>query len=153
MLTREANLWSSDSFEHILFLEKDQFCEIDFNEIDYLVKEYMEPVLVRKGMKNPEKNHMYSYLTILIVSERELNKQEIKKIKRYSFDKGYNFNLRGYAQARLGVVSLPNKEIYLNRAAVKMKKVLKATFQDLEQNKAGFLQLIEDGSVVPFTQE
>ena len=64
VLVREANMWSSDCYEHILFMKTDTVTEELLKEASDIVRDYMEPVLVRKGGEAPEPNHMYSYLRL-----------------------------------------------------------------------------------------
>jgi len=73
VLVREANMWSSDSYEHILFIETKEVTEALLEEAYEIVRDYMEPVLVRKGEKVPPPNHMYSYLTIAVLAEKTVS--------------------------------------------------------------------------------
>lgn len=75
VLVREANMWSSDSYEHILFIETDEVDQALIDEAYSLIKEYMEPILVRKGEEVPAEGHMYSYLTISLIARRPLSKK------------------------------------------------------------------------------
>lgn len=129
VLVREANLWSSNCFEHILFYETDKLTEEQLTEADRLIRDYIEPQLVRRGEPFPDRNHMYSYMTIVFVSSQIPEKSVIKKLRKYSFDKGYRFHLRGFSQARLIAVSLPDEKIYTNYAAAKSKTPYRQNFQ------------------------
>lgn len=129
VLVREANLWSSNCFEHILFYEVDKLNDEHLAEADRLIRDYMEPQLVRKGEKWPEKGHMYSYMTIVFLSSQSPEKKVVKKLKKYSFDKGYQFHMRGFSQARLIAVSLPEETVYTNYAASKSKLLYRQSFQ------------------------
>lgn len=152
VLTREANLWSSDSFEHIIFMEKDVVLEETLKQAYDLIQSHMEPELVRKGNKYPEKNHMHSYLTVIIISNNIMEKELQKYIKKMSFDKGYCFNIRGFSQGRIAVVSTSDEKIYTNYAGKTLSKILKEIFFDLKSNKIGFQKLVDEGKVKPFVQ-
>ena len=69
VLVREANLWASDSYEHILFITADKITEEHVKEAQDVIQNYMEPKLVRKGARVPEKDHMYSFLTVILLSQ------------------------------------------------------------------------------------
>ena len=94
VLVREANMWSSDSYEHILFVETDEVTEELLKEAHDIVKNYMEPVLVRKGEKVPPPNHMYSYLTIAIISKKAVSGAMRKAIRKFRFEKSLRTNGR-----------------------------------------------------------
>lgn len=51
VLVREANLWASDSYEHILFITADKITEEHVKEAQDVIQNYMEPKLVRKGAR------------------------------------------------------------------------------------------------------
>ena len=83
VLVREANMWSSDSYEHILFIETEEVIPALIEEAYEIVREYMEPVLVRKGEDLPAPGHMYSYLTISIIAQKPLSKEMRKAVKHF----------------------------------------------------------------------
>ena len=145
VLVREANMWSSDSYEHILFIETDELNEKLLDEAYALVKDYMEPVLVRKGEELPAPNHMYSYLTIAILSNKAISKQIQKAIKKFNFEKGYKFNMRGFSQAHMICASMEDESVYSNFVARKSVRAFKDTFIDVKAGKPGYRRLKEDG--------
>ena len=103
VLVREANLWASDSYEHILFITADKITEEHVKEAQDVIQNYMEPKLVRKGARVPEKDHMYSFLTVILLSQYPPDRNTLKSVKRYSFDKGYRFNLRGFSTGHMAL--------------------------------------------------
>ena len=119
LLVREANLWASDSYEHILFITADKITEEHVKEAQDVIQNYMEPKLVRKGARVPEKDHMYSFLTVILLSQYPPDRNTLKSVKRYSFDKGYRFNLRGFSTGHMALVSMEDRKITCNRAAAK----------------------------------
>lgn len=130
VLVREANMWSSDSYEHILFIETDEVTETLLKEAFDIVKDYMEPVLVRKGEKVPPSNHMYSYLTIAILSEKSVPGPMRKAIRKFRFEKSYQFSLRGFSQAHIVCASMENEAVYTNFVGRGSKKVFRKIFQE-----------------------
>lgn len=134
ILVREANMWSADSFEHVLFRTFDTIKLCDVKAAEDIVKNNMEPELVRKGAKYPDKNHMYSYLTFVFLSEGSVSKDVIKAVKHYRFEKGYQFNIRGYSQGRMVLVDLASNRVYFNYQGRKMKKLFLSVINDFEQS-------------------
>ncbi len=153
VLTRNTNMWSSDSYEHILFMSKDMVTASDVTQMKSILLDYVEPKLVRGGEELPPPNHMYSYMSVILISEKSPNKDTIKAVKKLSFDKGYQMNMRGYSQIQICLVSMEDEKIYHNFAASKKKKILKGIFKEVKEGKIGFKALCEQQGVEPFVQE
>ena len=152
VLVREANMWSSDSYEHILFLEAEEVIPALIEEAYEIVREYMEPVLVRKGEDLPAPGHMYSYLTISIIAQKPLSKEMRKAVKHFKFEKGYRFNMRGFSQAHIICTTLEDEKVYTNYAGSKSAKLYKQNFKDTKEGKPGFRQIMEEQKIEPFHQ-
>lgn len=133
ILTRDANLWTSDSYEHLFFMETDNISVESIEKIRTLISDYMEPVMVRKGEKYPEKNHMYSYLSVIFITKLKPEKKVVQAIKHFKYDKGYLFNIRGYSQAQLGLVCMEDESIFTNLTARKKKTVLREVFKEVKE--------------------
>lgn len=129
VLVREANMWTQECFEHFLIIEANAVDTACVKEAKSLIQSYMEPILVRKGEAYPPKNHMYSYLTVILLSEKPLSKEAEKLVKRYSYDVGYKFHMRGFAQGRIAAVSMENEKVITNYAGRKNKKLFQTTFR------------------------
>ena len=152
VLVREANMWSSDSYEHILFIEAEEVIPALIEEAYGIVREYMEPVLVRKGDDLPAPGHMYSYLTISIIAQKPLSKEMRKAVKHFKFEKGYRFNMRGFSQAHIICTTLQDEKVYTNYAGSKSAKLYKQNFKDTKERKPGFRQIMEEQKIKPFHQ-
>ena len=153
VLTRNTNMWSSDSYEHIFFLNKEQFTPDDVAKMKQLMLDYVEPQLVRKGQELPDANHMYSYMSVMLISDKAPDKATVKAVKRLSFDKGYQMNMRGYSQIQICLVSMEDEKVYHNFASSKKKKILKGIFKEMREGKIGFKALCEKQGIVPFHQD
>lgn len=129
VLVREANMWSSDSYEHILFIITDKVDQALIDEAYSVVKDYMEPILVRKGEDLPAEGHMYSYLTISLISEHALSKDMQKAVKHFKYEKGYKFNIRGFAQAHIVCATMEDEKVYTNYVGRKSAKFYKNIFE------------------------
>lgn len=152
VLVREANMWSSDSYEHILFIEAEEVIPALIEEAYEIVREYMEPVLVRKGDDLPAPGHMYSYLTISIIAQKPLSKEMRKAVKHFKFEKGYRFNMRGFSQAHIICTTLEDEKVFTNYAGSKSAKLYKQNFKDTKEGKPGFRQIMEEQKIKPFHQ-
>lgn len=152
VLTRNANLWTQDSYEHCLFLRVDQLTKEILDEMKETVVNIIEPDMVLKGEKYPPENHMYSYMSIILITEKKPDKKILKYIKKQKYEKGYMFNIRGFSNYQLCVVSMEDEAVYYNRAASKKKKLLQSVFSDVYQGKIGFQELWDRGDVTPYEQ-
>ena len=152
VLTRGANMWSSDSYEHILFLTVDEAALDTVTQMKQILLEEVEPKLVLKGEDVPPPNHMYSYMSVIVISNKKPSKDTIKAVKKLSYDKGYMMNMRGFSQAQICLVSMEDEKVYHNFAAHGKKKTLKGIFKEVKEGRVGFKELVEKGDLVPFQQ-
>ena len=152
VLTRNANMWSSDSYEHILFVAMDEVTASDVSEMKRILLEEVEPKLVLKGEELPPPNHMYSYMSVILISDKRPSKETVKAVKKLSYDKGYMMNMRGFSQAQMCLVSIEEEKIYHNFAAHGKKKTLKGIFKEVKEGRAGFNELVEKGDLIPHIQ-
>lgn len=153
VLVREANMWTSNSHEHVLFITVDEVTEEVLSDARSVMAEYFEPHLVRNGEKYPPQNHMYSYLTVAILSQKPVSKEMAKKIRRFKFEKGYMFNMRGFSQGRVICASMDDEKVITNYQGRNMKKLYKRTFEDVHADKKTFSRQCEEEGVTPFSQE
>ena len=153
VLVRKANMWSADSYEHILFTDPEELTEAHLKEYRRAVTEYIEPTLVLKGEKLPAPNHMYSYITIAVITEKPLSPAVKKAVRKFKFGKSYMHNIRGYSQARLAVASMEDENICLNGAARTLKKLYKAVFQEVKAGRPGYREELEKQGVESFRQQ
>ena len=152
VLVREANMWSSDSYEHILFIETEEVDRALIDEAYAVITEYMEPVLVRKGAELPAEGHMYSYLTISLIANKPLSKEIQKAVKHFKYEKGYRFNMRGFSQAHIVCATMEDEKVYTNYVGRKSAKLYRTTFQDVKNGSAGFRQILEEQKTEVFRQ-
>lgn len=75
-----------------------------------------------------EKDHMYTYMTGIFISDSGISRELQKKISKYHFFKNYRLGLRGYSEARLLVFDMENQKVIGNRAARALVKGYKKVF-------------------------
>lgn len=153
VLIREANMWTSNSHEHVLFMTVEEVTGDTIAEVRRLLEDYFEPELVRKGNKYPDKDHMYSYLTVVILSEKAPGPDIKKRIRRFRYEKGYLFNFRGFSQGRVICASMEDEKVVSNYQARKLKKLYRQVFEDVHAGKKTFSRQCEEEGIEPFHQE
>lgn len=125
VLTRSAQMWETNSYEHVFFTEKEAITHKDLVNMDEMFQRNAEPVLVRKNEKYPQRNHMYTYLTYVILSNKPVKVDVAKSIQSYHFSKSYMLSIRGWCEARIVVVDLAENMVYTNKKAKPLKKIYK----------------------------
>lgn len=153
VLVREINMWSTRSYEHILFMKVEECTESVIEEAAGIIQNYMEPVLVRRNEKLPEQNHMSSHLNVIIVSQKALSKQTADKIRRFRFEKVYKFNLRGFSQGTVLCASMEDKKFISNYHGRRKKEIFTGAFKDVEEGKPGFQKVMKEKGLTPYKQE
>ncbi len=128
VLRKEAQLWAVNAFEHVFFMTEDELSEATLDSIREHITEIIEPQLVRKDGKYPQKDHMCSYITFVLLTDGEISDDVKKAVKKFKFDKGYMFNFRGHSEARIAAVSMKTEEIVTNSNAKDMRKLLQDVF-------------------------
>lgn len=153
VLVRKANMWSADSYEHILFTDPAELTQTHLEEYRQAITEYIEPTLVLKGESLPEPNHMYSYITIAVVTGKALSPEMKRAVKKFKFEKSYMHSIRGYTQARIAVASMDDESVCVNRMGRKLKKMYQSIFEDVKAGKPGYLEALEKQGIESFKQQ
>ena len=119
VLTRKANLWKISESEHVLFMTLPENGDPGalFSEAKRLIADFMEPVMARGSGKYPPRDHMRTFLTIVLLLEHSPDQDFISSVKRFRFDRSYLFSLRGFSQGRIIAVDLPRNTVYTSPAA------------------------------------
>jgi len=116
-LTKSAVIYSFDNFEYCIakcFKEGINTQELkEFTE--YLVKAVKEIV-------KPSTEHMSTYLSGIVVSEKSFSKEVIEKAQSFKYSKDFLFTLKGWCDIRLILVDLERNEIITNKKGREVKK-------------------------------
>ena len=122
VLVKKAELWRAKCFEHVFFRLKKNLGKEDIENFRKKIDAYIEPQLVRGGLRWPQKDHMYTYMTAVFICEEGISEEAVKAVKHFHYIKNYLFTVRGYSEARILVFDLKNQKIFGNRAAKDMVK-------------------------------
>ncbi len=141
VLVKKARLWAVKAYEHAFFLYEDSCTPGLLEELMRSVTDYMEPVLVRKGEKYPEKDHMYTYLTFVILCRNTPDEEAKKAIKKFRFDRGYLFSMRGHSEARLVVADMETEKVFTNPAGRSLTKMYRKAFAETARGAKGYNEL------------
>ena len=126
VLVKKAKLWEANSQEHLFIRSwKKEGGPLTVEKLQELIRpleEIAEPQYVRGGEKYPPKNHMYSFLTLVVVTDGEIEDETMRFAKKYKFGKTYLFNFRGYLETRLVLVSTRDNLVTTNQQGKELKK-------------------------------
>lgn len=153
VLVRKANMWSADSYEHILFADPEELTDEHLEEYRQAIAEYIEPTLILKGESLPEPNHMYSYITIAVVTGKALSPEIKKAVRKFKFEKSYMHSIRGYSQARIAVASMEDEAVCVNSMGRSLKKMYRDVFEDVKAGKPGYLEALKKQGAESFKQQ
>lgn len=119
VLVKKAKLWEANSQEHLFvrhwYEEDGVLDEKALRRLLTPLEQVAEPQYVRKGEKYPPKNHMYSFLTLVVLADGGIDPAAARFAKKYRFSKTYLFNFRGYLETRLVLVSMKDHQITTNQ--------------------------------------
>ena len=146
-------MWSADSHEHILFWEENEVLPEHIDHAVEMIKGVLEEKLVRKGEKLPPSGHMSSLISIILLSQKSISSDVEKQVKKFRFDKGYQFNMRGYCRGRIGVVTMEDRKVTVSPDLKGSRKLLEEVFKEVEAGKDGFLTICEKQGIACYTQE
>lgn len=133
VLKKEAQLWAIKAFEHVLFKDTIEISKETLTDLRNEIETCIEPNLVRKNNRYPEKDHMCSYITLVLMTDNDPDELTKKAIKKFSFDKGYLFNFRGHCEVRLCVVSMNTGNVFTNKMGKELKRLLEDVFSKVEK--------------------
>ena len=133
VVTPKANLWSVRTYEHILFLHEDRMNEQTIEKARTLMDQHMEPELVRKNRRYPEKDHMVSYMTVCILSDKSPDPAVLKAVEGFRFSRNYLFTVRGHSEGHLICVDLEKEQAFCSRPARRMLKTYQQNFSDARE--------------------
>ena len=125
LLSKERKLWEADGNEYVFFHICQTLNESDGQQIDRLLREYIEPCYVRGGKETPPPNHMYSYITLILITEEKIGENMKDFVKKYKYHRNYRLSLRGYMETRILLLSVGENGVISNRDGEELVPVLK----------------------------
>ena len=138
VLTRKANIWTVLGFEHVFFLEVKELAPDLTEEIGSIVTDELEPQLVRSGNKYPPKDHMYTFLTFVVLCGKKPEKNAVASLKKFRLRREYLLGFRGSFETHFICVDTETENITMNFRDPELKKIYIATFDDVKKGKPGY---------------
>lgn len=117
ILVRRAKMFGFETHEHVFFAGVDR--------LDLPVwEEYRRFIIeVERDFVKPHKEHMYSYMTLLLLAG-SVEEEAAKAVAKTKYTKNYQYSIEGYSTVRVGVVDLGRETLVTNRQGRDLEKVL-----------------------------
>lgn len=123
--TDSAKLWDMKCFEHLFFINSDSLDEEQLKDLVKFTIEQIEPHFVRNDNKLPCKNHMYSYISFIIITRNKPDDNVKLMIEKTNIVKKYMFGARGYSNIRLVCVTQASSALFPTDMAKKYPIILR----------------------------
>lgn len=130
VLTSKAKLWEASCHEHVFFSLRDDLSIQTIEDTDRMLRQQIEPEFVRQNSKYPPPNHMYSFLTMVYITEDRVSQQVKDLVKKYRFNKNYLGSIRGYLKTRIVIVSLNEKLVLTNKEGKQLIEIYEKLMTD-----------------------
>lgn len=109
----------------IYAFENDEYCFVkNFKEINKKIfEDYLS--ILRESIEDyvdPHNEHMSSTITGVLVVDSLNDKDLIKKVKKFKYQKSFLFGLKGWCDIRLILVDLENKDVFTSKKANEVSK-------------------------------
>ena len=111
--------------EHLFFINSDSLDEEQLKDLVKFTIEQIEPHFVRNDNKLPCKNHMYSYISFIIITRNKPDDNVKLMIEKTNIVKKYMFGARGYSNIRLVCVTPSQFCVISNRYGKEISDYLK----------------------------
>lgn len=121
MLTKQAQLYATEVFEHVFFVYASNLDEAAF------AREKERIIAAEQEYVQPNADHMYSYITLILLCGH-IEEPVKQQVRRMRYTKNYRYGIQGYSTVRIAAVDLGDQTFVLNRQAKELKAVLTRAF-------------------------
>ena len=118
VLVKKAELWAAESHEYLYLWSMEQLDVPAVEEIYRRVLEDGEPRV------KPHAQHMYTYLTAVVLYERA-DPQALAQLKKLKKRREYKLSLHGWMEFRIAALEISTGEVTVNRSGKAIQKDLK----------------------------
>ena len=130
VLVKKAELWAAENHEYLYLCAVDHLDEGAVDQIFQRVLEDGEPRI------RPHAQHMYTYLTALILYDRT-DPQTLARLTKLKRRREYKLSLHGWMEFRIAAVDVSTGEITVNRSGRSMAKELRRLTQRVIPREKG----------------
>ena len=128
--TSDAKLADLKEYEHLFFVNCDNLTYEAYEDLYNFAVDKLEPHFVRGDNKLPGSNHMYSYISFIIISKHKPGMDVTKAIEQCNYQKKYAFGMRGFCKLRFACVTPSERDVICNKSAIKLGDFLRQHFDN-----------------------
>ena len=133
ILVKKAKLWEVAAHEYLFFATTPVLDEACFEDLLEFMKE-------KATLKvEPKPNHMTSYVSLVIIA-KQADPAVVRRLKKTKYHKTYKLGLQGWAELRLCVIDLAEKQVMTNAMGKTMKPLLESNAGFATTGKKKFLR-------------
>jgi hypothetical protein len=116
IITKSDILDTYENNEYCLFKAVDHADKMMVDEFGHFLKNVLGEFV------RPNDSHMNSYITGILVTEREPDPEVVRFVRAFKYMKAYRLFIHGWSEIRLILVDLYSGTIITNKAGSKVKK-------------------------------
>jgi len=114
--TKKATIYAFENNEFIFIKKTEYFDKLILTEYIEILKKSIEDLI------DPHEEHMSTTITGVIVVDNIEENDSVKEIKRFNYQKGFMFGLKGWADIRIVLVGLKDNKVVTSKKAKKVDK-------------------------------
>ncbi|MCI8285606.1 MAG: hypothetical protein HFE90_10155 [Firmicutes bacterium] len=123
ILFKENIIWEANCHEYVYIFSVEKLTE----ELYYKCREFV----YSEGMKliNPVKDHMYTYLTCVIIAD-EAEPEAVRALKKCRIRKNFRFSLHGWMELHTALFDCSSRRVTSNRQGREHAKALESVCRE-----------------------
>ena len=123
VLFKNAKLWEVQAHDYVYFFNVPSFNSDIYEDcLRYAHEEGMKRIA-------PDKNHMYSYITLVIICDQAENKESVRKLRRCRIHKDFKLSFHGWMDVRTVIVNKGKQTVQTNHMGKDLIKLFQKILQ------------------------
>lgn len=117
IMFKKAVVYSMENNEYCMIK---YFKRVDENNLNSFINSLINSI---DSLIKPDDNHMSSVITGVVVSDYQPSEDILEKVKKFKYQKGFAFGLKGWVDIRLILVTIKDNHIVTNKKGKEVEKV------------------------------
>ncbi len=116
-------------FEHAFIRSTLTLSQSDLDHFMEQISTLIEPQMIRGGRSSPPRDHIYTYVTGIFISEQKIQDSIRRAVRRFRYYRGYGYYKNGYCQARIAAFDMETGSLTINPAAKELLLEYQSMFE------------------------
>ncbi|QEK13146.1 hypothetical protein FQB35_12920 [Crassaminicella thermophila] len=117
LATKKIPIYAFENNEYCIIK---YFKDLDKEKVQTFIKHLKFAV---DDFVKPHSEHMSTFITGVIIVDKEFDKEIVKLIQKFKFQKSFAFGFKGWVDIRLILVHLPKGEVITNKKGKEVREV------------------------------